>query len=939
MPIYTPTTDQRFTGARSPRFNPPSQQPSRTTTPVSSGKAQTTTTYKLGDVMLTKAEYDAYQKMTNQEKFEFQKTKGLIPKNTPYETYTTTYVPGTPTYNIGGVDVPEIKYRTYINGDDQKKFAVLVDIGLIPQGSQFVPGLTQAQIDDIKQKYEEAVRLGISPPGGLDNITPHDWGYYTPEDIDAFNAWTVTRGQELQQLAINNQNAANLAQKETNIASTENIDVRLVDTPKFSLLSKDQSDALFSLAPYAVVYKDIGKTATQPAYSVLKDKDVVYNIDRYLQDHPDGANALATLGVDKKEIDLALARVVVYEKGEKIFDKLNKATQAILIERYLGRKYRGKTLADLTPDEINTVYFNTYTETLYRAIDESGGIGSPPLAKTLFDKATGKSTYITNPDAKYTAVKPTNALISLAGLITPVAVIEPTPVGDIIVASLLAAGSIVATVKLTSQIKQQIADYKAATGRYPTANEITLNIDGKTTSLADVSKATIVRMPARPLTSYPPRDMTLQPGTSVVRMPTRQMGSVTPRITTKEGATLVNMPVRPAGNATRKITPKVYAAQAAILESAAVRRALTPAELDRLWRLGDSEWQAPGSTYIRGTSLRDLDSKVSDAFIRGGMSRAEYDEYLQARQRYLIAKGITSSSQTSTDNMTLRKGKISTKVLTAIATAAALNAAQSVLANPATQSLTKTQVKVEVRTAAQEAAKQAIKTTTATQTATATQIATATSVATKTAVQTATATQTAVQTAEAVKTATATATAVGVRTNVAEAEAELEAEATLTGIKGNLPGGKTVDNLTKAERVGAVSWKQGIGYWVRYPPYRQQDSLFTMKPPKGITISPDAKSAFDTIQTLKGSGKAPGSIPKFDMGIVDVFVNAPQSPRRGNRNAIKFRPDSDARQGTQQQNMSNKKVGQYFIAGQMVSRKPIGKKKRHSNEYPSISHI
>jgi len=49
---------------------------------------------------------------------------------------------------------------------------------------------------------------------------------------------------------------------------------------------------------------------------------------------------------------------------------------------------------------------------------------------------------------------------------------------------------------------------------------------------------------------------------------------------------------------------------------------------------------------------------------------------------------------------------------------------------------------------------------------------------------------------------------------------------------------------------GSATWKQGFGYRTLVPPYDQKHFIFTMKPPKGAIIVPNAKSAKDTIQKL-----------------------------------------------------------------------------------------
>jgi polyhydroxyalkanoate synthesis regulator phasin len=97
---------------------------------------------------------------------------------------------------------------------------------------------------------------------------------------------------------------------------------------------------------------------------------------------------------------------------------------------------------------------------------------------------------------------------------------------------------------------------------------------------------------------------------------------------------------------------------------------------------------------------------------------------------------------------------------------------------------------------------------------------------------------------------------------------------------------------------GSVTWRQGVGWWTRWPPYGQQDRIFTRRKPNGAVMVRDARSAYDTIQTF--SGRPPGKIPKFDMGFEDVYVDSPPPiPRRRNRESIGFIRDPQFRKHKQ----------------------------------------
>jgi hypothetical protein len=86
---------------------------------------------------------------------------------------------------------------------------------------------------------------------------------------------------------------------------------------------------------------------------------------------------------------------------------------------------------------------------------------------------------------------------------------------------------------------------------------------------------------------------------------------------------------------------------------------------------------------------------------------------------------------------------------------------------------------------------------------------------------------------------------------------------------------------------GSATWKQGFGYRTLIPPYRQQDFIFTMKPPKGAVIVPNAKSAKDTIQKL-GKGNLPADM-NVKMGIMTVDVKDPPNRPQKHSGSIAFK--------------------------------------------------
>ncbi len=95
---------------------------------------------------------------------------------------------------------------------------------------------------------------------------------------------------------------------------------------------------------------------------------------------------------------------------------------------------------------------------------------------------------------------------------------------------------------------------------------------------------------------------------------------------------------------------------------------------------------------------------------------------------------------------------------------------------------------------------------------------------------------------------------------------------------------------------GALTWRQGFGFWAAKEPYsKPEDFQFFNEPPAGAVITKDMKSAYETIQQITGQ---PPERKLLDMGIMDVVVSSPQG-QPGVAGAIDFK--LDAAQTTQQE--------------------------------------
>jgi hypothetical protein len=141
-----------------------------------------------------------------------------------------------------------------------------------------------------------------------------------------------------------------------------------------------------------------------------------------------------------------------------------------------------------------------------------------------------------------------------------------------------------------------------------------------------------------------------------------------------------------------------------------------------------------------------------------------------------------------------------------------------------------------------------------------------------------------------------------------------------------LPDGQSVTEKEFKKVKGKVAWKQGIGYWIRWPEYRDpEDKAFSIEKPKGVLILPDAKSAFATIQAF--GGLPPGKLPTMAMGFEDVYISGPpaQPSAESGYRAMQFKRNRKAvNRPKTNRTPSGQKVGPYYYKNGAVSRKPIG---------------
>lgn len=116
--------------------------------------------------------------------------------------------------------------------------------------------------------------------------------------------------------------------------------------------------------------------------------------------------------------------------------------------------------------------------------------------------------------------------------------------------------------------------------------------------------------------------------------------------------------------------------------------------------------------------------------------------------------------------------------------------------------------------------------------------------------------------------------------------------------------GKKGDQLdwSQVDIDSAYAWKQGFGYWARRWPFGPGDEKFFLKPPPGMKVAKDQKTAFETFQRLRGDFPEKTTA---DMGIMDVITEGGK---------IRFRRDVGQRTQSQVRLGGNGR-------GQAISRK------------------
>jgi len=113
------------------------------------------------------------------------------------------------------------------------------------------------------------------------------------------------------------------------------------------------------------------------------------------------------------------------------------------------------------------------------------------------------------------------------------------------------------------------------------------------------------------------------------------------------------------------------------------------------------------------------------------------------------------------------------------------------------------------------------------------------------------------------------------------------------GVKSPRPAGmRGKQEEKRQEFAGAITWKQGFGWWSVKAPYKNRsDVAFFYKdpPPNAKIVKGGAKSALRSIQTVTG---IPPKKLTIDLGIMDIIIRKPGS-KPGKPGAIEFKRDPE----------------------------------------------
>lgn len=242
---------------------------------------------------------------------------------------------GKTTYKIGDVEITREEYERYDTLSDRGRFDFLVSKDIIPKGSEYVPPLTQTEVNQANVYRTQAIKDGFLPADTPEIEQARGWAYLAPEQIKQQQEYR----KELETWA-----DEFVKQSEIKKPIMDKLSHYGNDKEGYNIQQalKDKAVTRDELLMFGFKQSDIDGTAPTYEKTVKKDARIGgnevdeladykagsgYDIARYLRDNPADESYLIGKGFAKEDVDEAKkfnAQMTYFSKTnyEKVYDKM-----------------------------------------------------------------------------------------------------------------------------------------------------------------------------------------------------------------------------------------------------------------------------------------------------------------------------------------------------------------------------------------------------------------------------------------------------------------------------------------------------------------------------------------------------------------------------------------------------------------------------------------
>lgn len=740
------------------------------------------------------------------------------------------------------------QYKAIQGLSDKEQFDLLVKLGHIPEGSQFVKGmnidysksgLTQEQIDEYNKRTSELTGKPVNT-----------WGFYTKEQLEEISKAETEKQKQVDFQAQQRKLGREYKQSVFERENTQLPDGQWVSNKELSQLQSTSPDLYKVMSEQGY---NAYKSYFDFNYIKLPDNQYIKftDADKVLEQSEYGYNILKNEGFDayKKAVDKALEDIKPYKRTRGYNLRLA-AAQGVPID----------TLSLIFPaKEVSKV------ENFYR------------------EPAKPIETIPQNTSLKI----PTGLAAALPALGTA-ALVEPTPIGEVIVIALLAGGAAwyaiqEATKNKVGNIDLNIAKQsvqQAQTRGQPVDKNtlVTINLAGDMATVGNIADAIATVPQVQEIAQH--SGQLYKPGELKPVPHIYEAGALSPltkgyeaqaRPAVTKGYEAGVLPPQIKGYEAGTLTPSPRVAEIMASQSAV---AVAEKDLeDKLVfiraRVAETGINLPAIVPKTEKALIALDQAVQDAFTAGVIDNDTLRVYSQARTNYLTKKGLLDSTmKTYIGGM---QPELADNTINVIATATSL--AISNLQQQAQQTAQQTYTQALIQGLSQEQAQQVAQSAVQQVAQTQAQQAVQNAVNSLTQAQSITDTTTISAIQSAVQTATGEIAKSIALTNIAE----LINVPPLTPFLFKLPlpekvGGDKDKKQSIPVEQGAIVFKMGA-LWKVLTPDWTQDKFYTLgkgQVPQGANTS--GRTPEETLQVIgTPSAKVPESI-SIDLGITDIEI-------------------------------------------------------------------